>query len=498
MTRRAAIYCRVSVDRDKDKETIERQEAECRALAAAKGFDEIEVFTDRNLSAFKRGVIRPDYDRLKARVAEGEFGAVFAYRLDRLSRSLSEALKLIELLDDHGTGLVMVNGDVDTTGRMGRAFFQISAIFAELEAATTSELLKSFNKDAAAKGQMPTGGRRCYGYVGKGEDRGLIITEEADHLRAAAQDIRDGYSLRETTRRMNERGSRTTMGNEWSPRSLINCLKSPRLRGKRIHLGQVTDAESDWEPIFSEDEQLDLIHRINKAGDTYRESAQRRGNAHLLTGLAICGTCGCRLGYARFKKPGSQIVRARYACKRAPGSLACGKVGVDEARLDKYVVGSVREFGYLFVVQAEVRRRELEDQMSQDEADLATNEQTLADLMRDRYAPDSPLTDDLYAELRAPLVARIEALKDALSRPRAELEKLPQPSWIRGPLSKLPKGVQGREYLRRYLEAVEVMPARHRGGRFEGGRVKLHWIGGQVTTDADLGIVEYAAEIGVL
>jgi hypothetical protein len=136
--------------------------------------------------------------------------------------------------------------------------------------------------------------------------------------------------------------------------------------------------------------------------------------------------------------------------------------------------------------------------MSQDEADLATNEQTLADLTRDRYAPDSPLTDDLYAELRAPLVARIEALKDALSRPRAELAKLPEPSWIRGPLSKLPEGVQSREYLRRYLEAVEVMPARHRGGRFEGGRVKLHWIGGQVTTDADLGIVEYAAEIGVL
>ncbi|MFZ0664203.1 MAG: recombinase family protein, partial [Acidimicrobiales bacterium] len=176
---KAAIYARVSVDRDQDKATIERQEADCRALAEAKGFDEFEPFIDRNLSAFKRGVIRPAYEDMKARVAEGEFKAVFAYRLDRLSRSLAEALKLIDHLDKHGTGLVMVNGDVDTTTSTGRAFFQMSAVFAEFEAGSTRDRLKSYNKDAAAKGQMKTGGRRCYGY----EYNGTVKPEEVAYIR---------------------------------------------------------------------------------------------------------------------------------------------------------------------------------------------------------------------------------------------------------------------------------------------------------------------------
>jgi hypothetical protein len=200
------------------------------------------------------------------------------------------------------------------------------------------------------------------------------------------------------------------------------------------------------------------------------------------------------MGYARSKKPGTEIIRTRYACKRGPGSVACGKVGVDEGRLNSYVIGMVREFGHLFVVQAEARRRELEDQMAQDEADLATNEQILADLMRDRYKPDSRLTDDLVAELRGPLVARIEELKDALSRPRAELERLPQPSFMRGRQDVIPHGVDGRAYLRKYLESVEVMPAKAKGVRFSGGRVKLHWLGGQVTTDEDLSLIDSAAE----
>jgi DNA invertase Pin-like site-specific DNA recombinase len=489
MTKRACIYCRVSVDRDLDKATIERQEAECRALATARGFEVAEVFIDRNLSAFKRGVVRKDYEAMKARVAEGEFDAVFAYRLDRLSRSLSEALKLIELLDDHKTGLVMVSGNIDTTGPMGKAFFQISAIFAELEAATTSERLKGYNQTAAAQGEMPTGGRRCYGYVGKDDDKkglkkGQIIPEEAAALHMARSAIMSGVPIRETARRLNESGSRTTMGSEWSPRSLVKCLKSPRLRGKRTHLGQITEIDGNWEAIFTEDEQLALIAKIIASAETYRSSGQRVGNKHLLTGLAICGLCGGRMGYNRSKK--GDVRHPRYQCIRAPGSKGCGRLSVDEAKLDTYVIASVREFGGHFVTQAEARRRELVDQMAQDEIDLATNEQTLADLTRDRYAPDSPLTDDVYAELRAPLIERIDTLKDRLSRPRAELEKLPEPSWIRTGLSKLPEGVDGREYLRGFLKHVEILPARKRGVRFSGDRVRLHWLSGDVTTDADL------------
>ena len=227
---------------------------------------------------------------------------------------------------------------------MGKAFFQISAVFAELEAATTSERLINANAAAAEKGLPPTGGRRCYGFVGKGPMQSHVISEERAYLHMAAQDIRDSYSLRQVTKRMNERGSRTTSGNEWSPRSLVKCLKSPRMRGKRTHLGQLTDGHykdgTPWETIFTEDEHIDLIHRINQAGATYRDSPKRKGNAHLLTGLAKCGACGHRLGYGRIKQ--GEIIRTRYTCQRAPGSHACGKCSIAEQSLDPYVIGLVR------------------------------------------------------------------------------------------------------------------------------------------------------------
>jgi DNA invertase Pin-like site-specific DNA recombinase len=494
--KRAGIYVRVSVDRDRDKATIERQEADCRALAEHRGFEVVQVFPDRNLSAFKRGVVREQYDLMKEAVTEGRIEVVLAYRLDRLSRSLSEALKLIELLDDHGAGLALVNGDVDTTTRMGKAFFQISAVFAELEAATTSDRLISANAAAAEKGLPPTGGRRCFGFVGKGPKQGRVIPEEKAYLLMAAADIRDGLSLRQVTRRMNERGSLTTSGNAWSPRSLVKCLKSPRMRGKRTHQPDpkvpptLTDGHykdgTPWEVIFEEGEHLDLIYLIDKAGETYRDSPRRRGNAHLLTGLAKCSLCRHRLGYGRVKK--GDTVRARYTCRREPGRTACGGVSIAEEPLDRYVIGAVREFGHLHIEESEQKRRTLEDAIEEDERALGQVEQTLDDLMRDRYSPEHPMTDAQYASLRAPLVARRDELQAKLASPRAELERLPSPWSHRGYQATvtIPEAVDGRAWLRRYLTQVEIMPARKRGVRFSGTRVRLHWIDGTVTTDDDL------------
>jgi hypothetical protein len=93
----------------------------------------------------------------------------------------------------------------------------------------------------------------------------------------------------------------------------------------------------------------------------------------------------------------------------------------------------------------------------------------------------------MYAELRAPLVARIAKLQERLAQPHEELEKLPQQSFLRGAFwTRLPTDVDGREWLRRYLQAVEIMPARHRGGKFDQTRIRLHWLGGSVTDDADM------------
>jgi hypothetical protein len=147
---------------------------------------------------------------------------------------------------------------------------------------------------------------------------------------------------------------------------------------------------------------------------------------------------------------------------------------------------AVREFGHLHIEESEQKRRTLEEAIEEDERALAQVEQTLDDLMRDRYSPEHPMTDAQYASLRAPLVARRDELQAKLASPRAELERLPSPWSGRGPQDIIPQSVDGREWLRKYLTQVEIKPAKHRGGRFDPSRVRLHWIGGTVTTDADM------------
>ncbi len=98
MGKRVAIYARVSLDRDQNKATIENQVEACTKLCEARGFNVAKVFSDRDKSGWskknaKEGY-RKDYDALKQGVIDGEFDLVVAYRLDRLSRSVSDLLKL--------------------------------------------------------------------------------------------------------------------------------------------------------------------------------------------------------------------------------------------------------------------------------------------------------------------------------------------------------------------------------------------------------------------
>jgi len=504
------IYARLSqANEDRETPSIDRQIDICSSYLDSHELPYVsESIVRETASASKANVERKKFKDMLGRLEAGEFSGLIVWKLDRLTRQPRELPTILDALDKNDTQFISVTDNVDTSTFLGKSIVNFMISQAAQESLNTSIRVSAAELEAAEAGEMKAGGRRCYGYsgIGKGEGKGEIFPKEAHYLRLAAQDIVIAkVSLREATRRINLRGSRTTMKNEWSPRSLVKCLKSPRLRAKRIYQPDKNVPalyfDGNWEPIFTEQDHLVLIDRINRAGKTYREHPRRVGNHHLLTGLAICGICGHKMAYNRSRSKTGDVVRPRYQCKRAPGSTGCGKVSVDEASLDRYVIGCVREFGGYFVMQAEERRRELVDQISADQAELEDIQRRYDQLQHDYYFDSKrPMSEKVYSALTSKMLARMDELKEALSRPQAELDRLPQskPSWIRGSQSKMPEGIEGREYLRRFLKAVEVLPARKRGVRFEGGRVKLHWIGGQVTTDADLGIVEYAADLGIL
>src|SRR5213078_4676766 len=99
----AAIYCRISADREGRELGVERQEADCRALAERLGLHVVDVYIDNDLSASTRSrKDRPRYRQMLADARAGKVTTVIAYTSGRLTRRPREHEDLIDLATGHG------------------------------------------------------------------------------------------------------------------------------------------------------------------------------------------------------------------------------------------------------------------------------------------------------------------------------------------------------------------------------------------------------------
>src|SRR4051794_40886447 len=134
---KAALYVRVSTAEQADPGlnggSLESQEVRSRALCEARGLEVVRVFVDAGQSG---GTLeRRALTDLRAAVAAGEVAAVVVYAVDRLSRSQSDTLALLQEFDGHGAGLMAASQNFDTTSPAGRAMLGMLAVFAELQRA---------------------------------------------------------------------------------------------------------------------------------------------------------------------------------------------------------------------------------------------------------------------------------------------------------------------------------------------------------------------------
>jgi len=145
---RAALYLRVSTT---DQDT-ERQERELRAVAAARGWDVVEVFADNGISGSKGREKRPAFDRLHKDAARRKFDLVMSWSVDRLGRSLKDLIAFLHEMHALGIELFLFQQALDTTTPAGKAMFQMLGVFAEFERAMIVERVRSGLAKARAKG----------------------------------------------------------------------------------------------------------------------------------------------------------------------------------------------------------------------------------------------------------------------------------------------------------------------------------------------------------
>src|SRR5437762_3248246 len=127
--KRVAIYIRVSTS----KQDTDNQRRELEAVAKRSGWQVVKVFEDAGISGAKGRDKRPGLDALMKAVNGKEFDMVASWSVDRLGRSLTDLLNILQALHDKGVGLFLHQQGLDTTTSAGKAMFQMLGVFAEFE-----------------------------------------------------------------------------------------------------------------------------------------------------------------------------------------------------------------------------------------------------------------------------------------------------------------------------------------------------------------------------
>jgi DNA invertase Pin-like site-specific DNA recombinase len=149
MTRRAALYLRVSTD---DQTTL-NQERELRAVAERAGWEIVAVYKDEGISGSKGRDRRPGLDAMLKDAVRRKFDIIAAWSVDRLGRSLQDLVSMLSEIHGAGIDLYLHQQAIDTTTPAGTAMFQMMGVFAEFERSMIRERVKAGMARARAQGK---------------------------------------------------------------------------------------------------------------------------------------------------------------------------------------------------------------------------------------------------------------------------------------------------------------------------------------------------------
>src|SRR6202011_5977894 len=148
MQKRVAIYLRVSTS----KQDTENQLLELSAVAERSGWDIWKVYEDAGISGAKGRDKRPGLDAMMKAVNAKQFDMVAAWAVDRLGRSLTDLLSILQELQEKAVDLFLHQQGLDTSTTAGKAMFQMLGVFAEFERGIIRERVNAGLARARSKG----------------------------------------------------------------------------------------------------------------------------------------------------------------------------------------------------------------------------------------------------------------------------------------------------------------------------------------------------------
>ncbi|MHB1100064.1 MAG: recombinase family protein [Burkholderiales bacterium] len=238
--KRCAVYCRVSSDErlDQSFNSIDAQrEAGLAYIASQRAEGWITVANDYLDPGYSGGNMdRPGLKRLIADIEADRIDIVVVYKIDRLTRSLADFARLVEIFERLGVSFVAVTQQFNTTTSMGRLMLNILLSFAQFEREVTGERIRDKIAASKAKG-MWMGGVVPLGY--RVEARKLLAEPgEAKIVRRMFEEFVECRSTTDLVRSLQRDGITSRKGTSFSKQMLWKLLNNRIYLGEIVHKGR--------------------------------------------------------------------------------------------------------------------------------------------------------------------------------------------------------------------------------------------------------------------
>lgn len=348
---RCAVYTRKSTEEglDQDFNSLDAQAEACRAYIlsqAGEGWAALDhTYSDGGISGGHMD--RPGLQELITDIEAGQVDIVVVYKVDRLTRSLSDFAKLVDVFDRYEVSFVSVTQSFNTTTSMGRLTLNVLLSFAQFEREVTAERIRDKIAASKKRGQW-IGGLVSIGYDTR--NKKLVVNEdEARTVRhimtryvalGSVQKLklelgRAGYVSKE---RISKNG-RVSGGLPFQTGNLYHILRNPIYIGKIRHKNKVYDGQH--EPIIDQ-ELWDQVQQTLIGNAPKRRRSSNIRTKRLFTGL-IYGTGGERLTPVHSRKTNGRRYGYYISTSLRNGQADDGtKLRLSAKHLEASVVGQIK------------------------------------------------------------------------------------------------------------------------------------------------------------
>ncbi|MDK0565588.1 recombinase family protein [Clostridium perfringens] len=456
--KKAAIYARKSKLTEKG-DSIESQIKLCSKYLDNLGISDIYTYIDEGFSG--KDIERPEFKKMLLDAESRKFDIIICYKLDRISRNVSDFSSLIAKLDRLNIAFISVIEQFDTSSAIGKAMMYICSVFSQLERETISQRITDNMYALATEGywlggEPPTGFKSKKNTLtirGKQRTYSILvpIEEELELVKLIFSKYIEFMSLSQVEKYMLSNNIKTKRNKDWSKAALSIILKNPAYvkadertfdyikstgstvygtpdgkhglliykkhkgkKGEKHDISEWIYAISEHEGIINSEDWILVQKQLKK--NSLLAPALGCSHTALLSGLIRCAKCNSPMKVAYGSKiPNSNKKKFYYVCtlKNKSGKTRCDNKNLPGLTLDELILNKLKEIS----LDKNILLSELNQYKKNME--LTTQNETLKNI-KNNISKNTTMIDNLLnnlalttdSEITSILLDKISKLKD--------------------------------------------------------------------------------------